>query len=240
MIAVVSPRCHPRDRPIGFAHRGARAECRDNTMESFRRALQLGALGIESDAWVTADGVVVLDHDGLVRRGVRRVPIRALPRHQLPAHIPSLEDLLTLTEGVDISLDIRDPATAAPTIDLVETGGRAEQTWLCGRQSELMAWRRLSARVRLVNSTRLQEMPEGLPSRLGELAADGVDALNLRGPEWNPARVDLVHDAGLLAFAWDAQRARTLSDLVAMGVDAVYSDHVTRMVDALAPGRQRR
>jgi glycerophosphoryl diester phosphodiesterase len=203
-------------------------------MDSFRRALELGARGIESDAWVTADGVVVLDHDGAIRRGVRRLAIRTLPRHQLPSHVPSLADLLAVSEGVDLSLDIRDPATAAPTIGLVETGGRAGQTWLCGRPADLEGWRRLSGRVRLVNSTSLQDMSEGLPSRLGRLAAIGVDAVNLRGPEWNQARVDLVHGAGLLAFAWDAQRVKILSDLVAMGLDAVYSDHVARMVDVLA------
>jgi glycerophosphoryl diester phosphodiesterase len=237
MIVVASPRADQRDLPIGFAHRGARAECRDNTMGSFRRALELGAGGIESDAWVTADGAVVLDHDGAVRRGVRRVAIATQPRHRLPAHIPSLGDLLTLAPGVDLSLDIRDPATAAPVIDLVESGGRAEQTWLCGRYTDLAAWRRLSDRVRLVDSTSVQDMSEGLPGRLQRLAAAGVDAVNLRGPEWDQARVDLVHGAGLLAFAWDAQRVRTLTDLVDLGVDAVYSDHVARMVAVL--GRPR-
>jgi glycerophosphoryl diester phosphodiesterase len=32
----------------------------------------LGATGLESDAWVTSDGLVVLDHDGVVGRVRKR------------------------------------------------------------------------------------------------------------------------------------------------------------------------
>ncbi|HKY78076.1 MAG TPA: glycerophosphodiester phosphodiesterase family protein, partial [Acidimicrobiia bacterium] len=38
--------------PIGFAHRGARAQAPENTLEAFALALRLGATGLESDAWV--------------------------------------------------------------------------------------------------------------------------------------------------------------------------------------------
>ena len=65
-----------RRPPIGFAHRGARAHAPDNTSESFELALRLGASGLESDVWLTADGVPVLDHDGVVRVGHRRRPER--------------------------------------------------------------------------------------------------------------------------------------------------------------------
>jgi hypothetical protein len=41
--------------PIGFAHRGARADAPENTLEAFRLALDKGATGLESDVWLTAD-----------------------------------------------------------------------------------------------------------------------------------------------------------------------------------------
>ncbi len=61
----------------------------------------------------------------------------------------------------------------------------------------------------------------------------GIDALNLRADEWGASDVGQVHQAGVLAFAWDAQRATTLDRLLQAGVDAVYSDHVELMVGAL-------
>ena len=73
-----------RRPPIGFAHRGARAHAPENTIEAFSLAIRLGATGLESDVWLTADGVPVLDHDGVVRRGVRRRPIGEVERKDLP------------------------------------------------------------------------------------------------------------------------------------------------------------
>ena len=61
--------------PVLFAHRGAKAHAPDNTLEAFELAVKLGATGLETDAWCTRDGEVVLDHDGRHRlfRG-RRSP----------------------------------------------------------------------------------------------------------------------------------------------------------------------
>ena len=48
---------------IVWAHRGACVEFPENTIPAFRRALELGADALETDAHVTRDGVVVLAHD---------------------------------------------------------------------------------------------------------------------------------------------------------------------------------
>ena len=88
------------DPPITFAHRGARAHAPENTLEAFDLALRLGASGLESDVWLTADGVAVLDHDGVVKKGLRKRPISEFERAALPDHIPTLLDLLQ-TCGTD-------------------------------------------------------------------------------------------------------------------------------------------
>jgi glycerophosphoryl diester phosphodiesterase len=93
-------RIPPLLRPqIGFAHRGARAHERENTLEAFELALRLGATGLETDAWLTRDGEVVLDHDGVIRRLLGRRPIRELDRRDLPGHIPTLHGNLWLCGG---------------------------------------------------------------------------------------------------------------------------------------------
>ena len=114
---AVAPRNPSRlDRPIGFAHRGARAHAPENTLESFGLALRLGARALESDVWLTADGVAVLDHDGLVGGRLRRRPIREVARADLPPHIPTLLELYdTLGTDFDLSLDLKDPGSG-PTV----------------------------------------------------------------------------------------------------------------------------
>jgi glycerophosphoryl diester phosphodiesterase len=244
-----TPRPGPR-LPIGFAHRGARAECRDNTIQSFVRAVELGAEGLESDVWLTSDGVAVLDHDGQIRRGLRRIPVSALRRDELPTHIPALVDLYRRCgSDFELSLDVKNPASARGAIDAAAGAGALSRLWLCGGGRELAGWRALSADVRLVASTssaRLAALagvaasdPDGFDAGVGAVAVAGADAVNMRWPEWTAARVASVHAAGLLAFAWDAQRPAVIDDVLGRGVDAVYSDHVAVMTSAISRARGR-
>jgi glycerophosphoryl diester phosphodiesterase len=226
----------PPPLPLGFAHRGARAEARDNTIASFRRALELGANALESDAWVTAEGTVVLDHDGVVRRGLRRRPISAVALDQLPAHIPTLAGLWAeCGTAFHLSLDVKDPVAALAVLGEAEAADAVERVWLCSPRADLLEeWRHRSERVGLVLSTRRDRL--GGPGTVGPIEALpglGIDAVNLRDREWDAGLVEAVHAAGLLAFGWDAQSEAQLERLMSLGLDGVYSDHVGRMLAAL-------
>jgi len=244
--SVPGPLCHTarvprlpslRRPPIGFAHRGARAHAPENTLEAFRLAVRLGAPGLESDAWLTADGVAVLDHDGVVRRGLRKVPIRDLARAELPSHIPSLEELYAeVGTELELSLDVKDADAFDAVVSVARAagGGALERLWLCHPDWELVAsWRPRCDGARLVDSTYLGYMPEGAEQRAAALARSGIDALNLHHTEWSGGLAALVHRFGVHCLAWDAQHGRILDDLLDMGLDGVYSDHVDRMVAAL-------
>ena len=218
--------------PIGFAHRGARAHARENTIESFQLALKLGATGLESDVWLTADGVPVLDHDGRVRRR----PIGRWAREDLPEHIPTLAELFSAC-GTEfhLSLDVKDPEAAGPVLDVARAAGaELSKLWLCHHEWEQVAeWRSLDPTVRLVDSTRLRRIKEGPERRAATLAEAGVDAVNLHHTDWTGGLTTLFHRFDVLAFGWDAQHARILASLLHMGIDAVYCDHVDRMIQAL-------
>jgi glycerophosphoryl diester phosphodiesterase len=58
----------PFPTPLVLGHRGASAHAPENTLASFRLALEQGADGIELDARLTRDGEVVVLHDGRVER----------------------------------------------------------------------------------------------------------------------------------------------------------------------------
>ena len=225
------------DPPIMFAHRGARAHAPENTLEAFELATRLGATGIESDVWVTADDELVLDHDGEVRVGrFRRRPIRQLRRSELPDHIPTLTDLLDRTDpDIHVSLDLKDPAAGSATIDLVRSHAaeRLPRLWLCAPDLEvLIPLRPLDDQVKLVDSTRLHLIEEGPERRAARLAHEGIDGINLRNQDWNGGLVTLFHRFERTAFSWDLQFEHHLRPAFRMGIDAVYSDHVDRMHDS--------
>lgn len=221
--------------PIAFAHRGARADAPENTLVAFRLALQKGATGLESDVWLTADGVPVLDHDGLLGRR-KKQPIGEVPRADLPPHVPSLVELI---EGCGtrfhLSLDLKHPATVQPVLDCIVAAapGMLSRTWLCHPDLDLLtSIRERNADVRLVNSTRLDRLGESAERRAARLAALGIDGINLRKDAWSGGLVALFHRFERTAFAWDVQFEHELVPLFRMGIDAVYSDYVDRMMNA--------
>lgn len=226
-----------RRPPIGFAHRGARAHAPENTLEAFLLAQRLGATGLESDVWLTADGEAVLDHDGVVRQGLRKRPIGELRRADLPEHIPTLDELYEAVGVVELSLDVKDPAAFERVVAVATAAGPGalEALWLCHHDWRLVAgWRQRCPAVRLVDSTYLGYMVDGPERRAAALAEAGIDAVNLHHTEWTGGLTTLFHRFGVHCFGWDAQHDRVLDELLDAGIDAVYSDHVDRMADALA------
>lgn len=119
-------------RPFVYAHRGASFELPENTLESFRLALELGADALETDAHMTRDGRIVLSHDptgermaGVARAiahmtlaevrewdvGARFVPRRpgALrPGQRL--RMPTLDEALEAFPGVLFNVDAKQTA----------------------------------------------------------------------------------------------------------------------------------
>ena len=51
---------------VNYAHRGASAYAPENTMSSFRKALEIGGNGIELDLQKTKDNKIVIFHDNTI------------------------------------------------------------------------------------------------------------------------------------------------------------------------------
>lgn len=222
--------------PIGFAHRGARAHAPENTAESFDLAIKLGATGIESDVWLTADRQLILTHDGTI--GLRRRQLSSLERSELPDSWITLPELLErIPNDVDVSIDIKTDDALAPTYEWLSTldpitRGRV---YLCHHDWKTLAeWRPRDEFVRLIDSTSLRAMADGAERRAFQLSDAGIDGVNLHNKEWTGGFATLFHRFDLLCFGWDAQHPRIQRDLFRMGLDGIYSDHVDLMMESLA------
>lgn len=223
--------------PIAFAHRGGRADdVPENSLAAFRRALELGATGLESDARLSADGQVVLVHGPLVRTGLRRSKVRALTAARLAElGVPRLADLYAeVGTDFELSLDLKEPDLTAPIVAVAREAGALDRLWLCARElPELEAARRADPDVRLVHSMGRRAYGDALERHASTLARAGVAALNLREAEWSLGLVTLTHRFSLKAFAWDAQEYRRIRAVLEMGIDGIYGDHVDRLVAAV-------
>lgn len=156
-------------------------------------------------------------------------------RSQLPDHIPTLRDFFSAV-GVDfdLSVDVRNFEALAPLVDVARAAGfPPDRLWLCFHDTDaVLRARRQEPHVRIVDSTRLQRIPEGVERRMAWLAENGIDAINMHHTDWTGGISTLAHRFGVHSFGWDAQVPRVLVDALRMGLDAVYSDNVDLMVDA--------
>lgn len=224
-----------RNPPVLFAHRGARAHAPENTLEAFALGLRLGATGLESDVWLTADGAAVLDHDGVVRRRLRRVPVRDVDRTGLPDTVPTLAELYdAVGDHFELSLDIKDPEAFDAVLETARRVGAVGRLWLCHPDLELLSgWRDRSEAIRLVHSTRLSALDCSPERHASELRRRRIDAVNLHHSEWSGGMTALYHRFGRLTLGWDAQHERVIRALYLAGIDGIFSDHVDRMLDVI-------
>jgi glycerophosphoryl diester phosphodiesterase len=227
--------------PITFAHRGARADHPENTIRAFRHALDRGARGLETDAWLSADGQVVLVHDAMIRvwrSGIpRRLHVERTTAADLAEHdVPRLTDLRAeLGTDYELSIDLKSPDVGKAILDATPEPDDRTRLWLCSpSRRRLRALREQTAETRLVHSQWRQRLPESLERHAADLAAARIDAMNLHHSEWTAGLVALFHRFSIRAFAWDVQEVRHLRAMLTMSVDGVFCDHVDRMVATVA------
>lgn len=119
-----------------IGHRGAAGYEPENTLASIRRALEIGAAGIEIDVQLSLDGQLVVIHDSTLRRttGTRgRVARKTLAElKRLDAgngqRIPTLEEVLELIAGrALLNIELKAPGSALPVQQAVFQAVRAAE-----------------------------------------------------------------------------------------------------------------
>jgi glycerophosphoryl diester phosphodiesterase len=225
-----------RHLPITFAHRGARLEEPENTIPAFRRALDEGVTGLETDVWCSADGEVVCCHDAVVKRGRHRMKIASstaaeLAELSVPRFAEVYEELGT---GFECSVDVKLPDAAGALVEVARRYGALERLWVCSPDLEVLRPLRAEPLVKLVHSDRRSAIPVPLERHAHDLGSLGIDAMNMHHSEWSAGLVSLFHRFDVRAFAWDTQEVRHLRAMLRIGVDAVYCDRPDRMVETVA------
>ena len=218
-----------------FAHRGGRGHGPDNVIPTFAEALARGAAALETDAWVTADGYVVLDHDGVHRAGTPdEQPITAIARAELADHIPTLDDLYEhCGTGYDLAIDVKGEDAGPAIRDVAVSVGAAERLWLFTPSSTRPGAVHPAHAGVTVRAGELR--PPARSPLLDSLRSEGIEVVNARWQFWQRAAVDAVHQRGMLAFAWDVQGRFALWRCKRLGIDGVFSDHMSVLHKALPP-----
>ena len=113
---------------LKIAHRGAKGHIAENTLASFRKAIDMGCDGIELDVHLSSDGEVVVIHDESVDRTtdgkgfVKEMSLPELRRLKIEKEhrIPTLSEVIDMTnENCLINIEIKASEATKPVIKLI-------------------------------------------------------------------------------------------------------------------------
>lgn len=214
------------------AHRGAPYRFRENTLDSLRSALDLGADAVEIDVRLTRDGVPVLLHDETLKRlWEHDRPLRSLSADEVRGltadGVPTLAEALAATGDSRVMLDLCgrvDRRTVRQVMDVVRQSGARERVYYCAHAEAMLAVRAAdpAAEIALTWTT---------------LAPPRPALLDVVRPRWLNYRFSLVdrdlaarvHRDGYLLSVWTPDTRRSMRRLLDLGVDSI----TTNRVDAL-------
>ena len=231
-----------RPRPLVIAHRGASGYALENSLDAFRRAVDLGADVIELDVFALRDSSVVCFHDGGLRRltgtegkitdydlaELRQLTLRDGSR------IPLLRDVLQLVDKrLRINVELKGPGTARPTYAIVREFIR-DHGWQLGdfhissfRHDELRTMRALDADIEI------GILPHGGPVAAIPVGRElGAHSINAHHAALNADNVAALRQAGFAVYAWTVNAAADISRLLELGIDGFitnYPDRVQRI-----------
>ncbi len=112
-----------------IGHRGAGASDIENTVSSFKKAIEMGVDMVELDVWQCASGEIVVFHDEMVDRlanGSGPLKNRTLSEiKELDLangeRIPTLEEVLhVIDRRVRVNIEIKDPHASEPVCALIQ------------------------------------------------------------------------------------------------------------------------
>ncbi|EDY16533.1 glycerophosphoryl diester phosphodiesterase [Chthoniobacter flavus Ellin428] len=219
-----------------IGHRGACGHEPENTLRSIRRALELGADGVEIDVRLVHGELLVI-HDAklgrttngqgyLVRKSL--AALRALDAGR-GERIPTLREVFeTVDRRGFINIELKGRRTAQPTCALIQefiqTHGWHYEHFLVSSFNR--------AELRAVTDP---QIPIGLlltrPTRLYSLSARRVRASAVHpAVRWVTARfVADAHRRGLRVFPYTANLPTEIARLRELGVDGVFTDFPERV-----------
>ncbi len=232
------------------AHRGNRVANPENTVASFRDAVELGADAIEFDVRVTRDGVPVIIHDAQLDRTTNghgqlssysfdevrsldagaRFPQRRDTRHV----IPSLEEVLDGFRETPIVIEVKEAAAVEGTERLVRRFGAEGRVVLGSSEPGVMDRARLTGlRVCASMGQALRLMPAALLGRAPTLLPYDVLSIttNFRGfPIPVLAMTSAALRAGVPTQVWTVNDPALASRFWAAGVAAILTDDPAAML----------
>lgn len=236
------------ERPLVCAHRGDNVNAPDNSYEAFELAVSEGLPWIELDVQLTADNVVVAEHDQTLERhfGIKKT-VSEMSYEELREYtvinvsddkyknvrITTLEEVLLLAKDNNVMVQIetkpskKKPGLEEEVLRIVEKTGMHDRVMIISLDSDSIY--------------RIKELDPAITTAHAVMVtwkdyADVEDADHLSAEigTVTPLLVNKLHKRGMQVFCWTADDPSDIQYLVSCGVDVIGTDDpvmVNEMLD---------
>lgn len=226
-----------------WAHRGASAAARENTVEAFAAAVRMGADGVELDVRRTADGAIAVHHDALLADGRTVADVAAA---DLPPGVPLLDAAFEACGDLVVNVELKN-LPGEPDHDPDERLAEQVARWVA---AEGVQARVLVSSFNLAAVDRCLAVDASVPTAFLAVVAPGRDfagrlvhqarrhghrALHPHHSGVTPYLVEQCAAAGLACNTWTVDDPGRMLELAALGVDAIVTNVPDVAVATLRP-----
>jgi glycerophosphoryl diester phosphodiesterase len=222
-----------------MGHRGAAASEPENTLRSFRRALEVGVAAVELDVHLTREGELAVIHDATLERTtngrgrVRDFSLAELKKLDAGKEeaIPSLAEALDLVKGrARLLVELKEPEAAPALLDFF----RDQQAF--GAAEVISFWHpALKALKAAEPRLKVGALMVGCPADpVGLARAAGADALVLQYVYVTAELVAAAHGHGLQVYIWNIDDPEALAPYLALKPDLIGSNRPEVLIEYLS------
>lgn len=230
------------NRTLVIAHRGAHnRHIRENTLESFQRAIDIGADMIECDVRRTLDGRLVIFHDrqtgghrldGITYRELNRLAGRQGFR------VPELQDLLEIARGrIRLDIELKETGYEEETVRaLLSKIKPSDFVMTSFKRASLIRIKSGHPRVRtglLVGPHRLKYIL-GMYSPGNLMVVNGrriTDFLGIHYQILNPMFLIRAGSYNAPVYAWTVNSVSGIHELMEYGVEGLITDRADKALE---------
>ena len=221
-----------------IGHRGACGYEPENTLLSFRRALELNVDMIETDVYRCKTGELVLIHDKTVDRTTNGMGyIENLTFQELRTFnagkeekIPSLEETLELLAGkTKINLELKGENTAKPVYEILNNFVKNNKCSYDDFYISSFNHRLLKEFVSLVpDNLQIKICPliDGIPLDLTQFKSVlRAYSLNISSEFINSEIIKEAHALGMKVFVYTINKKQEALKIKSLGIDGIFTDY---------------
>ena len=257
LAALISSVCVATESPRVLSHRGGRAEYDDNAAGGFKKCLEVGVTGFETDIRMTKDLQLVIMHDAKVERttegkGVVEEmtfdEVTGLVMKRSREKAPSTQQVMDVFKGradVDIELEMKAGGKFYEGENMETYCRKLHDMAVATLKPGTYTFTSFNPKALTTMKRLFPDAPTGY-IRGEALTKDFVDTAkslgccrvaplmkDKKGRVTDKEIVDYAHDNGMKVTGWMVQNLETWKTAKAAGCDCTTSDHPMALIKAI-------